>query len=86
MALTSKELDTNLNKKRLEHAGMALEALRNVIKNNPGEPSADWCRAIAGCRLTDDWLTDRPTNGRPNDQVTDGRRPMDQQADERSIS
>ena len=41
MAVTAKELDTNLNKKRLENAGMALEALRNVIKNNPGKCSGE---------------------------------------------
>jgi len=36
MALTAKELDAKANKERLSYAGMALEALRNVIKNNPG--------------------------------------------------
>ncbi|KAK3742179.1 hypothetical protein QZH41_012074 [Actinostola sp. cb2023] len=39
MALTASELDAKANKERLSHAGMALEALRNVIKNNPGTES-----------------------------------------------
>ncbi|XP_031572111.1 dnaJ homolog subfamily C member 13-like [Actinia tenebrosa] len=36
MALTASELDAKANKERLRQAVMALEALRNVIKNNPG--------------------------------------------------
>ena len=36
MALTAKELDAKKNQKRLDTSTMALEALRNVIKNNPG--------------------------------------------------
>lgn len=36
MALTSTELDFKKNQKRLDTSTMALEALRNVIKNNPG--------------------------------------------------
>ena len=38
MALTSTELDFKKNQKRLDTSTMALEALRNVIKNNPGTP------------------------------------------------
>ena len=37
MALTSTELDCQKNQKRLDASTMALEALRNVIKNNSGK-------------------------------------------------
>lgn len=36
MALTASELDLKKNQKRLDASVMALEALRNVIKNNAG--------------------------------------------------
>ena len=36
MALTATELDLKKNQKRLDASVMALEALRNVIKNNSG--------------------------------------------------
>lgn len=36
MALTATELDLKTNQKRLDSSVMALEALRNVIKNNAG--------------------------------------------------
>ena len=37
MALTATELDLKKNQKRLDASVMALEALRNVIKNNSGK-------------------------------------------------
>ena len=36
MALTATDLDLKKNQKRLDGSVMALEALRNVIKNNSG--------------------------------------------------
>lgn len=44
MALTSSEIDTSKtggHRDRLEKIGMALEALRNVIKNSPGNSCLD---------------------------------------------
>ena len=38
MALTATELDLKKHQKRLDASVMALEALRNVIKNNSGIP------------------------------------------------
>lgn len=40
MALTATELDLKTNQKRLDSSVMALEALRNVIKNNAGITTA----------------------------------------------
>ena len=37
MALMATDLDFKKNQKRLDTSTMALEALRNVIKNNPGK-------------------------------------------------
>ena len=58
MALTATELDLKKNQKRLDASVMALEALRNVIKNNSGINCASvtlTCHAV--CCLGDDCVT-----------------------------
>ena len=58
MALTATELDLKTNQKRLDSSVMALEALRNVIKNNAGIISACvtlTCHSV--CRWAEDCVT-----------------------------
>ena len=46
MALTSSEIDTSKtggHRDRLDKIGMALEALRNVIKSSPGKFDENMC-------------------------------------------
>lgn len=59
MALTATELDLKKNQKRLDASVMALEALRNVIKNNAGIT----CASVTLTRHAIRWgrrLCDRP--------------------------
>lgn len=59
MALTATELDLKTNQKRLDSSVMALEALRNVIKNNAGIISA--CVTLT-CHSVSLWAEDRVTD------------------------
>ena len=58
MALTATELDLKKHQKRLDASVMALEALRNVIKNNSGITCASvtvTCHAV--CCWAEDCVT-----------------------------
>lgn len=46
MALMATDLDFKKNQKRLDTSTMALEALRNVIKNNPGKKRHSFSREV----------------------------------------
>jgi len=59
MALTATELDLKTNQKRLDSSVMALEALRNVIKNNAGIISA--CVTLT-CHSVPLWAEDCVTD------------------------
>lgn len=63
MALTATDLDLKKNQKRLDASVGALEALRNVIKNNSGITCASvtmTCHAV--CRWAEDCATDQKSD------------------------